>query len=38
MPAAGPALSQEDIQALADQVTAEINRRVSNSRTGRVAR
>ena len=31
-------LSQDDISALADQVTAEINRRVSNTRTGRTAR
>ena len=37
-PAAAPTLSQEEIQALADQVTAEINRRVSSSRTGRVSR
>ncbi|WP_281645806.1 FtsH protease activity modulator HflK [Parendozoicomonas sp. Alg238-R29] len=32
------ALSQDDIGTIADQVTAEINRRVSNSRTGRTAR
>ena len=37
-PAAATTLSQEEIQALADQVTAEINRRVSSSRTGRVSR
>lgn len=37
-PAATTTLSQEEIQALADQVTAEINRRVSSSRTGRVSR
>ena len=31
-------LSQEDIGTIADQVTAEINRRVSNSRSGRTSR
>ena len=32
------ALTKEDLSVLADQVTAEINRRVANSRSGRVSR